>query len=144
MVDALASAHNEEVHSASEEAMTASERDILRLERSQVSDFNRHNIKALLTQYTDKLVGFSSTRHERIGGRAALAKTFQHYLQVSPKVRYSISEVKVQPLGDTAVASFYWNVQLAPGHHVSGRGTHVLIKERGKWKIAHEHFSKSH
>ena len=124
--------------------MTASEREILRLERSQVSDFNRHNIKALVNQYTNKLVGFSSTRHERIGGRAALTKTFKHYLQVSPRVRYSISDLKVQPLGDAAVASFYWKVQLAPGHHVAGRGTHVLVKDRGQWKIAHEHFSRSH
>jgi ketosteroid isomerase-like protein len=124
--------------------MTTGEREILRLERSQVSDFNRHNIKALVNHYTNKLVGFSSTRHERIGGRAALAKTFKHYLQVSPRVRYSISDLKVQALGDAAVASFYWKVQLAPGHHVAGRGTHVLVKDRGKWKIAHEHFSRSH
>jgi ketosteroid isomerase-like protein len=124
--------------------MNASEREILRLERSQVSDFNRHNIKALVNQYSEGLVGFSSTRYERIRGRAALANTFKHYMKVSPRVRYSVSDVKVQPLGETAVASFYWKVQLAPGHHVSGRGTHVLVKDKGKWKIAHEHFSRSH
>jgi len=124
--------------------MNASEREILRLERSQVSDFNRHNIKALVKQYIDGFAGFSSTRHERIRGRAALAKTFEHYMKVSPRVRYTVSDLKVQPLGDTAVASFYWKVQLAPGHHVAGRGTHVLVKEKGKWKIAHEHFSRSH
>jgi ketosteroid isomerase-like protein len=89
-------------------------------------------------------VGFSSTRHERIAGRAALAKTFHHYLRVSPRVRYAITQPKVQVLGDAAVASFYWKVQLAPGHHVEGRGTHVLVKQRGQWKIVHEHFSRSH
>ena len=124
--------------------MNASEREILRLERSQVSDFNRHNVKALVNQYANGLVGFSSTKHERIRGRTALANTFKHYMRVSPRVRYSVSDVKVQPLGETAVASFYWKVQLAPGHDVSGRGTHVLVKEKGKWRIAHEHFSRSH
>jgi len=124
--------------------MKPSEQEILRLERSQVSDFNRHNIKALVNQYANNLVGFSSTRHDRIRGRAALANTFKHYMKVSPRVRYSVSDVKVQALGDTAVASFYWKVALAPGHHVSGRGTHVLVREKGQWKIAHEHFSRSH
>jgi ketosteroid isomerase-like protein len=124
--------------------MNASEREILRLERTQVADFNRHRIKALLAQYANGFVGFSSTRHERIAGRAALAKTFHHYLRVSPRVRYAITQPKVQVLGDAAVASFYWKVQLAPGHHVEGRGTHVLVKQRGQWKIVHEHFSRSH
>lgn len=124
--------------------MKANERAILRLERAQVADFNHHRIKALLAHYANAFVGFSSTRHERIAGRAALAKTFQHYLKVSPRVRYGITQLRIQVLGDAAVASFYWKVQLAPGHSVEGRGTHVLVRQHGQWKIAHEHFSRSH
>ena len=124
--------------------MKASERAILRLERAQVADFNHHRIKALLAHYANGFVGFSSTRHERIAGRAALAKTFQHYLKVSPRVGYGITQPRIQVLGDAAVASFYWKVQLAPEHSIEGRGTHVLVRQRGQWKIAHEHFSRSH
>jgi len=124
--------------------MSASEREILRLERAQVTDFNRHRIRALLAQYATGFIGFSSTRHKRIAGRAALAQTFHHYLKVSPRVRYAITQPKIQILGDAAVASFYWKVQLAPGHHVAGRGTHVMVRQRGQWKIVHEHFSRSH
>ena len=42
--------------------MTAAERDILRLERQQVSAFNSRNLKALLAQFAPGIVGFSSTR----------------------------------------------------------------------------------
>ena len=124
--------------------MTAAEREVLRLERQLASDFNRHKIRALLQHFAPKFVGFSSMRHERIAGRGALSKTFQHYLKVSPRVRYTIAQPKVQVLGEVAVASFYWKVGLAPGHHIAGRGSHVLAKERGRWKIVHEHFSRSH
>jgi len=47
-------------------------------------------------------------------------------------------------LGDTAVASFYWKVTLGPDRKVEGRGTHVLAKRGGKWRIVHEHFSRAH
>ncbi|HXY50524.1 MAG TPA: nuclear transport factor 2 family protein [Terriglobales bacterium] len=124
--------------------MTPAERAILALERTQVSDFNRHKIAALVAQYSPSFVGFSSTRHPRISGRNALARTFRHYLKVSPRVRYGITQPKVQVLGDAAVASFYWKVRLAPGHSIEGRGSHVFAKHGGSWKIVHEHFSRSH
>jgi ketosteroid isomerase-like protein len=121
-----------------------SERSILRIEREQVAAFNRHDIKSMLGHFASGFVGFSSTRHERISGRAALGKTFRHYLGVSPKVRYAVSQPKVQMIGDAAVVSFYWRVQLAPGHRIEGRGSHVFAKIRGRWRIVHEHFSRSH
>jgi ketosteroid isomerase-like protein len=124
--------------------MKANERELLGLERKQVADFNRHEIEALLSHFDRGFVGFSSTRHERIGGSAKLSKTFRHYMNVFPKVRYAISKPKVQMLGDNAVVSFYWKVQLAPGHVIDGRGTHVYAKKRAGWKIVHEHFSRSH
>jgi ketosteroid isomerase-like protein len=124
--------------------MKADERELLSLERKQVADFNHHEIRALLSHFDRGFVGFSSTRHERISGLAQLSNTFRHYMNVSPKVRYSISDPKVQMLGDNAVVSFYWKVQLAPGHAIEGRGTHFYAKKRTGWKIVHEHFSRSH
>lgn len=124
--------------------MTASERELLTLEKEQVADFNRHEIRALLAHFDRGFAGFSSTRHERISGAAQLSNTFRHYMNVSPNVRYAINDPKVQLLGDNAVVSFYWKVQLAPGHIIEGRGTHVYAKKGKQWKIVHEHFSRSH
>jgi ketosteroid isomerase-like protein len=124
--------------------MTAAEREILRLERQQAADFNRRDLKALLDQFEPGFVGFSSTRHKRVAGRAALKKTFEHYLDQSPRVRYSIAQPKVQVFDGAAVVSFYWVVALAPKHRIQGRGTHVFLKRGKQWRIAHEHFSRSH
>ncbi len=124
--------------------MTSVEREILRLEREQAADFNRRDLDAIVEQFEPGFVGFSSTRHKRIAGRAALKKTFEHYLDQSPRVRYRIAEPRVQMLDGTAVVSFYWVVQLSPGHRVEGRGSHVLIKHGDRWRIVHEHFSRSH
>ncbi len=124
--------------------MTAVKREILRLEREQVADFNRRDLKALLEQFEPSFVGFSSTRHQRIAGRAAQKKTFKHYWDQSPRVRYRIADPRVQLFDGTAVVSFYWVVELSPKHRVEGRGSHVFIKRGNQWRIAHEHFSRSH
>ncbi|MFZ3211942.1 MAG: nuclear transport factor 2 family protein [Terriglobales bacterium] len=124
--------------------MTRAEQEILGLEREQASDFKRRDMKALLAQFGSDFVGFSSTRYERIAGRTALKRTFDHYLDQSPQLRYRIRQPRVQVFGGTAVASFYWTVELAPGHKVEGRGSHVFVKRGKSWSIVHEHFSRSH
>jgi ketosteroid isomerase-like protein len=124
--------------------MTSVEREILRMERLQAADFNRRDLDAIVEQFEPSFVGFSSTRHKRIAGRAALKKTFEHYLDQSPRVRYRIAEPRVQALDGTAVVSFYWVVELSPGHRIQGRGSHVLIKRGDRWRIVHEHFSRTH
>ncbi|MFQ5664034.1 MAG: YybH family protein [Terriglobia bacterium] len=124
--------------------MTAAQRQILRLERQQVADFSRRKLGALLAQFAPGFVGFSSTRHPRIAGRAALKKTFQHYLRQSPRVRYRIAQPRVQVFDAAAVASFYWTVELSPRRRVKGRGTHVFVKRGRRWRIVHEHFSRAH
>ena len=124
--------------------MTQEKQAILGLEREQASDFNSRNLKALLAQFSAEFVGFSSTRYERIAGRTALKRTFEHYLDQSPELRYSIRQPRVQIFGSAAVVSFYWTVELAPGHKVEGRGSHVFAKRGKKWSVVHEHFSRSH
>ena len=124
--------------------MTREKKEVLGLEREQASDFNSRNLKALLAQFGSDFVGFSSTRYERIAGRTALKRTFEHYLDQSPELRYSIRQPRVQIFGGAAVVSFYWTVELAPGHKVEGRGSHVFAKRGKKWSVVHEHFSRSH
>ena len=124
--------------------MTREKQEILGLERQQASDFNSRDLKALLAQFGSDFVGFSSTRYERIAGRTALKRTFEHYLDQSPQLNYSIRQPRVQVFGSAAVVSFYWTVELAPGHKIEGRGSHVFAKHGKKWSVVHEHFSRSH
>jgi len=124
--------------------MNRTQQQILGLEREQTSDFNSRNLKALLAQFGSDFVGFSSTRYERIAGRTALKRTFEHYLDQSPSLRYQIRQPRVQVFGGTAVVSFYWEVELASGHKIEGRGSHVFVKRGKMWSVVHEHFSRSH
>lgn len=124
--------------------MKAATSDIIHLERQQANDFNRRGLDAILEQFAPNFVGFSSTRHNRITGRAALRKTFDHYLKQSPRAQYRIQQPRVQLYDGTAVATFYWTVELSPAHRIHGRGSHVYVRRRGQWHIVHEHFSKAH
>lgn|SRR5512136_587425 len=124
--------------------MTKVEREILRLEHQQARDFNRRDLKALLGEFARGFAGFSSTRHKRVTGRKALANTFRHYFDQSPRVQYRIAQPRVQVFNGTAVASFYWTVTLSPRRKVQGRGSHVFVRRGRRWEIVHEHFSKAH
>lgn len=118
--------------------------EILRMEREQVRLFNRGEVSAIVKQFDPSFVGFSSTRHNRIRGLAALRRTFFYYLRQSPKLGYEIAQPQVATYGNTAVATFYWTVRLGRGGHVAGRGTHVFARQGKSWRIVHEHFSRAH
>ena len=123
--------------------MTDTARQILRIERQQVADFNRGRIPALLRSFDPSFVGFSSTRQPRIAGRNALSRTFHFYLKQAPKLAYSIVQPRVQVYGRAAVATFYWKVRLGK-RSINGRGSHVYVKKPAGWRIVHEHFSRAH
>jgi len=119
-------------------------REVLRLERQQASAFNRGDVAGALQIFDKGFVGFSSTRHERIRGLRALARTFHYYLRRAPKLTYRIEQPHVHTSGDTAVATFYWTVELGRGRAVRGRGTHVFARKGRSWRVIHEHFSRAH
>ncbi len=120
---------------------------ILKIEKEMMRDFNAGKADRLLAHFHSGVVGFSSTRQDRIAGRAAMKKTFDYYRLASSRMKYAISKPRVEIFGDTAVATFYWTVTLGAGrprHTIHGRGSHVFVRERGKWQIVHEHFSRAH
>lgn len=127
--------------------MSKIERAILAIEKKQAAAFNQGDLKTVLDMFDKHIVCFSSTQHERVTGRAGLRRTFDYYLKEADKVQYRIIEPVVQVYGDTAITSFYWTVTLTSGtkrHKIEGRGSHVLVNEKGTWKIVHEHFSRAH
>jgi len=120
---------------------------ILGIEKAMVRDFNAGKMNRLLAHFHPRVVGFSSTRQERIAGRAAMRKTFDYYHQASSHMRYHIAKPEVHVFGDVAVATFYWAVELGSGrprHSIRGRGSHVFARHGGRWLIVHEHFSRAH
>jgi len=116
---------------------------ILQLEREQVRAINRGDVRGALKLFDHGFVGFSSTKHQRIRGLGALRKTFDYYLKRAPKLAYHMEQPHVSVSGGTAVATFYWSVQLGGGHKIHGRGTHVFSKQGKEWKVVHEHFSRA-
>ncbi len=112
-----------------------------------VREFNRGDINRSLALFDPRIVGFSSTRQERVQGLAALKKTFDYYRQASSHMKYRIADPQVQVFGETAVATFYWTVELGLGrrrHAIRGRGTHVFVRDAGNRRVVHEHFFRVH
>ena len=127
--------------------MASAVQAILAVEKEMVRDFNAGKTDQLLGHFHPRVVGFSSTKQERISGRSAMKKTFDYYRQASAHMKYNIAKPAVVVFDDTAIASFYWTVELGTGrprHVIKGRGTHVFVQRSGKWQIVHEHFSRAH
>src|SRR6266705_591859 len=96
--------------------------EILHLEREQVRAINRGDVRSALKLFDRGFVGFSSTKHQRIHGLGALRKTFEYYLKRAPKLAYHIEQPHVSVSGGTAVATFYWSVQLGWGRSARTTG----------------------
>ncbi len=127
--------------------MSAATKQILSIENVMVREFNAGKVDRILLHFDPRVVGFSSIRQERLTGRAALRRTFIYYLHASPRMKYAIARPQVQVFGETAVATFYWTVELGrarPRHIIRGRGSHIFARRDGKWQIVHEHFSRAH
>lgn len=122
----------------------AVQKQILHLEREQARAINRGDIRGATRMFDRQLVGFSSTKHKRIRGLGALAKTFRYYRQRAPQMTYHMEQPQVHVSGDTAVATFYWTVGLGRGRKVKGRATHVFVRKGKDWRVIHEHFSRAH
>jgi ketosteroid isomerase-like protein len=127
--------------------MPSAEKTILSIEKEMERDFNAGKIEELLRHFHPRVVGFSSTKQQRIVGRAATRKTFDYYHQASSYMRYHIAQPEVHVFGTVGVATFYWTVELGTGrprHTIRGRGSHVFVRHDDKWLIVHEHFSRAH
>jgi len=104
---------------------------------------NRHDFDLLLPLIADDAVfWFTDGTH---AGIDAVRRAFEEAWQTVENEVYSLANLRWLALGDTAascVYSFHWK-GIAAGEPVwgEGRGTSVLRKDAGGWKIVHEHLS---
>ena len=127
--------------------MASALKEVLQVEKTMVREFNAGDMQSVLSDFHPRVIGFSSTRQERVVGLAAMKKTFDYYHQASSHMKYHIAKPKVKLFGVTAIATFYWTVELGKGrprHLIKGRGSHVMTHLGGRWLIVHEHFSRAH
>ncbi len=126
----------------------SAESEILAIEHAMSDAFNSGKVEDILKYFDEDLICFSSTQYERLVGLNALRETFHYYLKEADHLEYSMVSPIIKILDDSvAVATFYWLVVLLNGktrREIQGRGTHVYVKRDDGWKIAHEHFSRSH
>ncbi len=75
----------------------------------------------------------------RAEGRAACVATYDEFLAAALVLRYEESEPTVDVFGDTAVASFRWEMAWEVGgqrSEESGHDLYVLVRAEGRWLIA--------
>lgn len=123
-------------------------RELIEMEVQAARAFNRGDLETILGMFDPgDFTGFSSTKYDRIRGPRELRRTFEFYMGQAEDLDYSIGKPEVQVFGGSAVVTFYWQVKLRGPkirETIKGRGTHVYVQEEGKWRVVHEHFSKSH
>lgn len=122
-------------------------KELVAIEKACAHSFNQKDLGGLLSHFSDQISGFSSTEHDRFKGKDELRKTFEYYLSEADTVTYEIMDPLTRDFGNIAILSFYWRVTLISGNkrvEIPGRGTHVFERAGAKWKIVHEHFSRTH
>jgi len=75
----------------------------------------------------------------RAEGPAACVATYDEFLTAALVLRYEESEPSVDVFGDTAVASFRWEMAWEIGgqrSEESGHDLYVLVRTEGRWLIA--------
>lgn len=119
---------------------------IIAIENEMAKAYNEGHIEQILEHFSPGLIGFSSTTYNRIQGLDSLQKTFEYYWQKHSNVHFRVFDFMIQETASVVVATFYWVVTVGQGnnrHEIPGRGTHAFQNIDGRWKIIHEHFSKT-
>ena len=82
-------------------------------------------------------------------GRAAIQAAFEKSWRGDPnvrKARFYLTDIRVLTTDHaTAAATYTYNWEGSQGEHqfkIQGRGTRVLVKEDGRFRIIHEHLSR--
>jgi uncharacterized protein (TIGR02246 family) len=120
--------------------------DVQALANKTAEAFNQHNFTTYWSYFTDDNTEFpyvvSPLRHD-----AAMWKNFIEGTANLAYVNYHEQDYEVQIYnGDAAVVTGYytftWMEKGGMMNFQSGRASFFAVKQKGKWLIAHMHFSK--
>ena len=106
----------------------------------QINTHDFNDVSSLISE--DAIFWFSSGSHE---GHAAIKAAFEKTWSLIQEETYWLSDIKW--LSETqefaaCVYTFHWKGKISGNmREGSGRGTTVLRKYDGVWKIVHEHLS---
>ena len=110
---------------------------------SHRGDFEKFQNMHLLE---DRLsVFFSSPPHDIYQGSRAMTRDLEWFYHNASKSNSKIDGMRIELLGETAVATLRVEYDNQESRHTSQRsirGTVVLVKRNREWKIFHEHWSE--
>ncbi|MDP3701617.1 MAG: SgcJ/EcaC family oxidoreductase [Hylemonella sp.] len=109
-----------------------------------IQAFNNADPQSILALYAPEAVLWGTFATELTKSRAGLAHYFQQALQGTPAPKVELESVFIQHLGEVAVASGSYLLQLnLPSGRSSlpARYTFVLTRAAGAWLIASHHSS---
>jgi uncharacterized protein (TIGR02246 family) len=106
---------------------------------------NAHDLDATLALIADDAVYLFSDQSSHIG-KEAIGKALRANFAAIRNETYSIGEPRWLALSDDVAACVYtfdWSGEVDGGPAAgSGRGTSVLRRIDGNWRVAHEHLSR--
>ncbi len=73
---------------------------------------------------------------ELAGGKAACAKSYQDFLQLAKIQKCTLAEPQIHVTGDTAVATYSWNMTYelnGQSYTEAGHDLFVFTRQEGKW-----------
>ncbi|MDX1701561.1 MAG: nuclear transport factor 2 family protein [Melioribacteraceae bacterium] len=132
--------------SVSQSTYAGDEEDVLSVINKNIEAFNKQDYKTYWENFTEDNTEFpyvvSPLRHD-----AAMWKNFIEGTASLAYVNYHQQDEHVQLYNeDTAVVTAYfafsWMEKGGQMNYQTGRASMVLVKQSGKWMIAHMHFSK--
>ncbi len=109
-----------------------------------IANTNTHNFKNLEPMlHPNAVYWFDENEYT---GMAAIEAAFLKAWQFVPDEVYSIKHLRWLSIDSKTAACIYVYEWEGTHHHTrlkgSGRGTNLLVKENGSWKIVHEHLNK--
>ena len=113
--------------------------------RSYEAVLNAHDLEGTLALIADDAVFLFSNETSHLG-KAAIAKAIGENFAAIRLETYGISGLRwLAETDETAacVYTYHWAGEIG-GQHASGsgRGTNVLRRVDGEWRVAHEHLSR--
>ena len=128
----------------SESSQDKAKREVLQTLRELNDCWTKSDGKDLVHYFHEKMVAVTPTDRLRREGRAACVAGwvgFAHYAKIH---HWREIDPKIEIFGDTAIASYYFDMSFDMGGQtiqMGGRDLFTFVKENGKWWAVADQFS---